>query len=67
MITNPVINGQLQISSTAQIQYTIVNLAGNNIITRQLQKGNNTVDVSSLAKGIYILSAGSETLKFVIQ
>lgn len=43
----------------------VVSATGQTCIVTKADDGNATVDVSSLAKGTYILMVGKQTVKFI--
>lgn len=58
--------GVLNIETSADITVSIVNILGENIISQQLNIGNNVIDVGQLASGIYFLKdEKNRALKFV--
>jgi hypothetical protein len=69
IITNPVQNGVLQILVNQSVSQPI-NLLSNDgklIWSKQLAPGVHSLDLSSYAKGMYLLKAGKITEKLVLQ
>lgn len=56
---------------TANAQITVTNVYGKNVKVQTLSMGNNSLDISNLAKGIYLLNINnngkSVTKKFVVE
>jgi hypothetical protein len=63
---NPVFNGQLTISNV-QLNETIqiIDIAGKIVMQNIQLTNNNSVDVSSLANGMYFVKIGNKTARFV--
>jgi hypothetical protein len=67
IMSNPVTTGLLQLSLNTAAAITLVNDKGQVLLKRHLNEGIQTINVSSFAKGVYLLTNGSETKKIVIQ
>lgn len=61
---NPVTD-HLTITLSKAQEVHIYNALGQEVMNKQLQEGSNTLNVSSMEKGIYFIKAGSEKLKIV--
>lgn len=61
---NPV-DATLFINSEAAEQAYLYNTAGQMLKTIKLNKGTNSTDVSTLAKGLYILKVGNDSFKII--
>ncbi|MDR2853822.1 MAG: fibronectin type III domain-containing protein [Prevotellaceae bacterium] len=64
---NPVFNGYLTISNVQLLNETIqiIDIAGKIVMNNIQYSINNSVDVSSLANGMYFVKIGNKTAKFV--
>ena len=67
VITNPVVNGILKIQLTKNDVVSLLSFDGKLVYTKSLQKGLNSINVAGLPKGNYIVQAGNEAQKIVIQ
>ena len=47
-------------------QYHITNLLGQTLLTGQITTGNQQINVSSLPKGLYFITIGNSTQKFIV-
>ena len=65
IMNNPVSNGLLQLLVTKAGFIGIFNTRGQLLLSRQLNAGINTIDVSGFTNGIYLLKTENETLKFI--
>lgn len=66
---NPVRGNTMHISTTKTLKISIYNLIGKKILEGTLDQGNDTIDVSSLKNGVYIINVktdtGTVTKKFI--
>lgn len=58
---NPVHGNTMHISTTKTLKISIYNLIGKKILESTLDQGNDTVDVSSLKNGVYIINLKTDT------
>ena len=65
IMNNPVVNGQLQVLTNKALYINILNTKGQLLLSKQLNAGVQSIDVSSFASGIYMLQTTNETLKFI--
>ena len=65
IISNPVVDGQLQVLTNKAVFINILNTKGQLLLSKQLNAGMQRIDVSSFASGIYLLQTANETLKFI--
>ncbi len=65
--TNMIITGKLKIQLQDASAISIYNVEGKLILRSQLVAGSHTIDVSNLAKGMYMIQAGKETEKFMVR
>jgi hypothetical protein len=65
IMNNPVVNGQLQVLANKALYINILNTKGQLLLSRQLNAGVQSLDVSSFASGIYLLQTANEILKFI--
>ena len=63
---NPAV-GQINVTLNKNAEVTIHNIMGQTVMTMEGRIGVNTFDISSLNSGIYFLSAGNDTQKFVVK
>ena len=63
---NPV-SESMTVSLNQEEEVVICNLMGQTVSSFKGHAGINTVDVSNLSSGIYFISAGSATQKFVVK
>lgn len=63
---NPAVD-QLSVTLNKNATLTICNIMGQVIMTAEGHAGANTLDISSLSKGIYFVTAGNDTQKFVVK
>ncbi len=71
-VYNPVKNGNLQLSvgnmqTNTQNLFNLFTANGKLIWTKEFAAGAHNIDVSGLAKGVYILKAGESTKQIVIE
>ena len=57
-------NGQIHIVASNESTITILNLLGEQVLKMNVSKGDNTVDISKLPKGIYTVNSVSENKIF---
>lgn len=65
--TNKVIDGSIHLLVNTSTVITLSGFDGRTLFSSNLQKGNNTIDVSKLAKGYYILHSANQSQKIMIQ
>ena len=63
---NPAVN-QLNVKLENNAEISIYNIMGQNVINMQGVKGVNTIDVNDLTSGVYFISAGTVTQKFIVK
>ena len=63
---NPAIS-QLNMRLENDAQISIYNIMGQNMLSMQGMKGVNTINVSDLTSGVYFISAGTVTQKFIVK
>lgn len=51
--------------ASLQVEYRITNLMGQTIITGEFASENQQIDISSLSEGIYFITIGNATMKFM--
>ncbi len=61
---NPV-QETMYVSVARDVTICLYDLSGRIVMTRELKAGTNSVDVSSLTSGIYVVRCGSETYKLM--
>jgi hypothetical protein len=64
---NPVVNGRLHVQLEKAAMLQVFNNIGAVVLQKQLQAGVHSLSMETLAKGIYRIKAGDETIQFVIQ
>ncbi|MGZ5221287.1 MAG: LamG-like jellyroll fold domain-containing protein [Chitinophagaceae bacterium] len=64
---NPVTDGALNLQLTEAATITLYNSSGELVMSRKLAAGTQLLNMSHLAKGIYRLKAGNETISIVIR
>lgn len=67
IMTNPVVNGKLLVQFSKATTAIICNVNGQIISKHQAGIGRQSIDVGGLSKGIYLLRAGNEIKKFIIE
>ena len=63
---NPAVN-QLNVRLENNAEISIYNIMGQNVINMQGVKGVNTINVNDLTSGVYFISAGTVTQKFIVK
>ena len=63
---NPAVD-QLNITLNKSAEVTVYNIMGQTVMTMEGRAGVNVLDISSLNSGIYFVSAGSDTQKFIVK
>ena len=63
---NPAV-GQINVTLNKNAEVTIYNIMGQAVMTMEGRIGVNTFDISNLNSGIYFVSAGNDTQKFVVK
>ena len=63
---NPAVD-QLSITLNKNAEVTIYNITGQAVMTVEGHAGANTLDISSLSSGVYFISAGNDTQKFIVK
>ena len=63
---NPAVD-QLSVTLNKNAEVTIYNIMGQAVMTVEGRAGANTFDISNLNSGIYFVSAGNATQKFVVK
>lgn len=63
---NPAVN-QLNVRLENSTEISIFNIMGQNVLNMQGVKGVNTINVNELTSGVYFISAGSVTQKFIVK
>jgi len=64
---NPVANGLVTITVTENTNLVVFDLLGNVVLSTPLNNVTNTIDVSTLSAGNYILKVGNSASKLIIQ
>ena len=57
----------LNIESTATVEVTLVDLLGHVVKTQLLSSGNNSVDIESLEKGLYLVKIDGTTSRSFVK
>ena len=65
--TNNVLFVQTLRATSLPAQYRITNLIGQNMLTGNISDGTQLIDIESLPAGMYFISVGEQTVKFVKQ
>ena len=60
-------NGQVDVTLNKGAEMTIYNIMGQAVMTVEGHVGVNTLDISNLTSGIYFISAGTDTQKFIVK
>ena len=63
---NPAVD-QLNVTLNKNAEMTIYNIMGQAVMTMEGRAGANTIDITSLTSGIYFISAGNDTQKFIVK
>ena len=63
---NPAVN-QLNVRLENDAEITVYNIMGQNVLNMQGLKGVNTINVNELNSGVYFISAGTVTQKFIVK
>lgn len=63
---NPAVD-QLSVTLNKNAEVTVYNIMGQAVMTVEGRIGANTIDISSLTSGIYFISAGNDTQKFIVK
>ena len=63
---NPVVN-QLNVRLENEAEISVYNIMGQNVLNMQGVKGVNTINTSDLTSGVYFISAGTVTQKFIVK
>lgn len=66
LFPNPVVD-ILKVSTSEKTKINIFNINGQSVLTQDLEKGVNDVDVFTLSNGIYFVSIGNKTQKIIKQ
>ena len=61
-----VVETQCLASQSQSVEYRISNLMGQNVITGNLNAETQRIDVSNLPEGMYFITVGDMTKKFVV-
>lgn len=64
---NPIAGNILNIEMPNVSNYTIYNIEGKQFMKGRLEKGINTIEVSALQKGIYLIKTELGSQKIIIQ
>ena len=67
LLMNPVRDGQLQVQFNKAVTMAIFDARGRLITRQQKGAGSQAINVSVLPRGVYLLQAGNETRKFIIE
>ena len=60
-------SGQVSVTLNKNAEMTVYNIMGQAVMTVEGHAGVNTLDISNLNSGIYFVSAGSDTQKFIVK
>ncbi len=63
---NPAVN-QLNVRLENNAEISVYNIMGQNVLNMQGVKGVNTINVNDLNSGVYFISAGTVTQKFIVK
>jgi hypothetical protein len=63
---NPAVD-QLSVTLNKDAEMTIYNIMGQAVMTVEGRIGANIIDITSLTSGIYFISAGTDTQKFIVK
>ena len=63
---NPAVN-QISVTLNKNAEMTVYNIMGQAVMTVEGHAGANTIDISNLNSGIYFISAGNDTQKFIVK
>ena len=58
---------QISIMLNKNAEVTVYNIMGQTVMTVEGKAGVNTLDISNLTSGIYFVSAGNDTQKFIVK
>ena len=58
---------QLSVTLNKNVEVTVYNIMGQAVMTVEGRIGANTIDISNLTSGIYFISAGNDTQKFIVK
>ena len=59
--------GQVNVTLNKSAEMTVYNIMGQVVMTMEGRAGVNTIDITSLNSGIYFVSAGNDTQKFIVK
>ena len=59
--------GQVNVTLNKNAEVTVYNIMGQVVMTVEGRMGINTLDISTLNSGIYFISAGNDTQKFIVK
>jgi len=60
-------SGQVSVTLSQNAEMTVYNIMGQVVMTQEGHAGVNTLDISNLTSGIYFVSAGNDTQKFIVK
>ena len=63
---NPAVN-QLNVRLENEAEISVYNIMGQNVLNMQGVKGVNTINTSDFTSGVYFISAGTVTQKFIVK
>ena len=63
---NPVVD-QLNVTLSQNAEMVIYNVMGQVVRTQEGQAGSNVIDINGLNAGVYFISAGADTQKFIVK
>ena len=63
---NPAVE-QLNVTLSQDADIVIYNIMGQNVMNVEGHAGNNSINISNLNAGVYFISAGSDTQKFIVK
>ena len=63
---NPAVD-QLNVTLSQNDNIVIFNIMGQNVMNIEGHAGANSINISNLNAGIYFISAGSDTQKFIVK
>ena len=63
---NPAVN-QLNVRLENNAEISVYNIMGQNVLNMQGMKGVNTINVNELTSGVYFITAGTVTQKFIVK
>lgn len=66
ILENPVTGKTAKVDCAAPIEIQLMDRSGKLLLRRKLEAGNNMIDLSQIQSGLYIISAGGNTNKLIV-